>query len=176
MRLFVRLFYILLAIFVTSIVLLFILEPSSVMSRVATGLVTGSFVGLINALANYYHLSQTYFEKLVVVITEVSRALENDYMDAKERNEFIEEMSKKQMIKYAAEHEKVMDKFKQVDEMRAKYDGLAAEFDFESFVSLWPFIDKKLKIVLEDLEMLITSNVRHLYGEYQMCYDFTLLS
>ena len=39
MRLFVRLFYILLAIFVTSIVLLFILEPLSVMSRVATGLV-----------------------------------------------------------------------------------------------------------------------------------------
>ena len=176
MRLFVRLFYILLAIFVTGVFILFVVEPSSVMSRVATGLVTGSFVGLINALANYYHLRQTYFERLVIFIMDISLALEGDYTDAKARNEFISDMTKKQMIKYAAEREKVLDKHKEVDAMKAKYDGFAAKFDFDSFASLWPFIDKELKEVLEGLEMLTTSDIRHLYGEYMMCYEFTLLS
>lgn len=176
MKLFSRLFLILLTIFVVGVVLLVVVPSASVMSRVATGLVTGSFVGIITALTNYYHLRQSYFERLALFISNVSHSLEHDYAQAKARNMFISEMSKPQMIEYAAEHEKVEDKMQEVDAMRDRYESLVTKFDFEAYVPLIPFASKKLRGTLEELETLIGFNVKHLYGEYQMCYDFTLLS
>lgn len=176
MRLFIRLFYVLLAIFVTGMVFLLFVEPSSVMSRVATGLVTGSFVGIITALTNYYHLRQTYFERLALFIADVTHSLEHDHAQAKARNMFISEMSKPQMIEYAAGHEKVEVKMQEVDAMRVRYESLVTKFDFEAYVPLIPFARKKLRNSLDELDSMIGFNLRHLYGEYQMCYDFTLLS
>ena len=53
MRLHRALFYILLAIFIAGIFLAVFVDPSKVMSRVATGLVTGAFVGLLSTVVNY---------------------------------------------------------------------------------------------------------------------------
>lgn len=175
MRLFVRLLYILLAIFVAGIVMLVLVPSASVMSRVATGLVTGSFVGWINALTNYYHLRQTYFENLVDFINRVSNELERDYTNAKARNMFIRDMSKSEMISYAAEHEDVMEKMKQADEMKARYENVLTKFDSEAFIPLWPLGKNKVAETLDELDRLMF-NVRHLYAEYRMCHDFTLLS
>lgn len=173
MKLFSRLFFILLTIFVVGVVLLVVVPSTSVMSRVATGLVTGSFVGIITALINYYHL---YFERLALFTAEVSHSLEHDYVHAKARNMFISEITKPQMIEYATEHEKVEEKMLEVDAMRNRYESLVSKFDFEAYVPLFPFANRKLKGTLDELESLISFNVRHLYGEYQMCYEFTLLS
>lgn len=79
MKLFVRLFYILFFVFLAGIILLIAVPPTSVMSRVATGLVTGSFIGLVNALANYYHLRQAYFEQMVDALMSISQELRMDY-------------------------------------------------------------------------------------------------
>lgn len=176
MKLFSRLFLILLTILVVGVVLLVVVPSASVMSRVATGLVTGSFVGIITALTNYFHLRQSYFEKLALFVTEVSRSLEHDYAHAKARNMFISEMSKPQMIEYAAEHETVEDKMKEVDAMKERYESLVTKFDFEAYVPLIPFANKKLRDTLDGLDSFVGFNVKHLYGEYQMCYDFALLS
>lgn len=176
MKLFSRLFLILLTIFVVGVVLLVVVPSASVMSRVATGLVTGSFVGIITALTNYFHLRQSYFEKLALFVTEVSHSLEHDYAHARARTMFISEMTKQQMIKYAAEHEKVEDKMMEADAMKERYESLVTKFDFEAYVPLIPFANKKLRDTLDSLESFVGFNVRHLYGEYQMCYDFTLLS
>ena len=54
MRLYVRMFYILLVVFAIGIVVVCIVEKSSVLSRIGTGLITGSFVGLITAFSNYF--------------------------------------------------------------------------------------------------------------------------
>lgn len=58
MKLYTRLFYILFGVFVIGIVTVCLVDPSSVWSRIATGLVTGSFVGLVNTLTNYFHARQ----------------------------------------------------------------------------------------------------------------------
>lgn len=83
MKLFVRLFYILLVVFIAGIILLIFVQPMSVMSRVAAGLVTGSFVGIVSAFTNYYHLRQTYFEQMVTTLMPISQELRMDYTKAR---------------------------------------------------------------------------------------------
>lgn len=56
MRLHRALFYILLTIFVAGMLMAIFVDPSKVMSRIATGLITGSFVGLISTIVNYSYL------------------------------------------------------------------------------------------------------------------------
>ena len=46
MKLYVKLFYALLIVFIIGVVLLCFIDPAAVWSRIATGLVTGSFLGI----------------------------------------------------------------------------------------------------------------------------------
>lgn len=176
MKLFVRLFYILFFVFLAGIILLIAVPPTSVMSRVATGLVTGSFIGLVNALANYYHLRQAYFEQMVDALMSISQELRMDYIKARARNAFIQDMSQQEMIKYADEHESVEDTIKETDAMQAKYGTLVAKIDFDAFVSLVPFASKRIKELLDSIDKLLAVKVSNLHGMYQICFDFTLLS
>lgn len=176
MKLFTRLFYILFGVFVIGILAVCLVVPSSVWSRIATGLITGSFVGLVNTLTNYFHARQVFFEKMVVSLLDVEFNLGDDYMDAKSRNAFIADMSKKEMIKYAEEHEDAKDTIAKSEEMHKRYQGLAAQFDFEAYVPLIPSTGKRIKNILEELDNLISFDLVHLYGDYRSCYDFTLLS
>lgn len=64
MRLHRALFYFLLAIFIAGILLAVFVDPSKVMSRVATGLVTGSFVGLLSTVVNYAYAKRIRLEHL----------------------------------------------------------------------------------------------------------------
>lgn len=64
MRLHRALFYFLLAIFIAGILLAVFVDPSKVMSRVATGLVTGAFVGLLSTVVNYAYAKRIRLEHL----------------------------------------------------------------------------------------------------------------
>ena len=89
MKLFARLFWILFGVFVIGIVAVCLVEPSSVWSRIATGLITGSIVGLVNTLTNYFHTRQVFFEKMALSLLDVEFKLGEDYIHAKTRNSFI---------------------------------------------------------------------------------------
>lgn len=176
MKLYTRLFYLLLAVFVVGVVAVCIVAPTSVLSRIATGLITGSFVGIVNTLTNYFHTRQAYFEKMVLNLMDVERDLSNDYMDAKSRNSFIADMTKPEMIKYAREHEKLEDTIAKSNKMHSRYQELSAKFDFEAYVPLIPWTRRGMKKDLEALDNLITFDLVQLYGDYRFCYDFILLS
>ena len=176
MKLFARLFYILFGVFVIGIVAVCLVDPTSVWSRIATGLITGSFVGLVNSLTNYFHARQEFFEKMALSLLNVEFALGEDYIHAKSRNAFISEMSKKQMIKYAAENEHLEDTVAKSEKMHKRYQELASKFDFEAYVPLIPWTRKKTVKVLEAMDDLISYELVHLYGNYRLCFDFTLLS
>ena len=176
MKLFARLFWILFGVFVIGIVTVCLVEPSSVWSRIATGLITGSFVGLVNTLTNYFHTRQVFFEKMALSLLDVEFNLGEDYIHAKTRNSFIADMSKKQMIKYAAENEHLEDTIAKSEKMHKRYQELASKFDFEAYVPLIPWTRKKTMKVLEKMDELISSELVHLYGDYRFCFDFTLLS
>lgn len=176
MKLFARLFWILFGVFVIGIVTVCLVEPSSVWSRIATGLITGSFVGLVNTLTNYFHTRQVFFEKMALSLLDVEFNLGEDYIHAKTRNSFIADMSKKQMIKYAAENEHLEDTIAKSEKMHKRYQELASKFDFEAYIPLIPWTRKKTMKVLETMDELISSELVHLYGDYRFCFDFTLLS
>ena len=176
MKLFARLFWILFGVFVIGIVTVCLVEPSSVWSRIATGLITGSFVGLVNTLTNYFHTRQVFFEKMALSLLDVEFNLGEDYIHAKTRNSFIADMSKKQMIKYAAENEHLEDTIAKSEKMHKRYQELASKFDFEAYVPLIPWTRKKTMKVLAAMDELISSELVHLYGDYRFCFDFTLLS
>ena len=175
MKLFARLFWILFGVFVIGIVAVCLVEPSSVWSRIATGLITGSFVGLVNTLTNYFHTRQVFFEKMALSLLDVEFNLGEDYIHAKTRNSFIVDMSNNQMIKYAAEHEGINDTVAKSEKMHKRYQELASKFDFEAYVPLIPWTRKKTMKVLETMDELISSELVHLYGDYRFCFDFTLL-
>ena len=153
-----------------------LVDPSSIWSRIATGLVTGSFVGLVNTLTNYFHARQEFFEKMVLSLLDVEFNLGGDYMDAKSRNAFIADMPKKQMIKYAAENEHLEDTFTKSEKMHKRYQELASKFDFEAYIPLIPWTRRNIIIILEVMDNLISFDLVHLYGDYRFCFDFTLLS
>ena len=176
MKLFAILFWILFGVFVIGIVAVCLVEPTSVWSRIATGLITGSFVGLVNSLTNYFHARQEFFEKMALSLLNVEFALGEDYIHAKSRNAFISEMSKKQMIKYAAENEHLEDTVAKSEKMHKRYQELASKFDFEAYVPLIPWTRKKTVKVLEAMDNLISFDLVQLYGDYRLCFDFKLLS
>ena len=176
MKLFARLFCILFGVFVIGFVAVCLVEPSSVWSRIATGLITGSFVGLINTLTNYFHARQVFFEKMALSLLDVEFKLGDDYMDAKSRNAFITGMSKEKMIKYAAEHEGIKDTVVKSEKMHKRYQELASKFDFEAYVPLIPWTKRNTMKVLEAMDNLISFDLVQLYVDYRLCFDFKLLS
>lgn len=92
MKLYIKLFYVLLSVFIIGILSLCLVDSTTVWSRIATGLVTGSFVGIVNTLTNYYHARKAYFEKFMVDVLEIEHNLSNDYRGAKSRNAFLSSM------------------------------------------------------------------------------------
>lgn len=176
MKLYIKLFYVLLVVFIIGVVSLCIVDPSAVWSRIATGLVTGSFVGIVNTLTNYYHARKQYFEKFVFDLLEIDHNLTNDYIKAKSRNAFVSRMTKAQMIKYAGKHEKVTDTYDASKKMEERYDSLSLRFDFEAYAPLIPWTKKSLRKDLEQIEEFISLRLKYLPISYLECYDFTLLS
>ena len=98
MKLSRNLFLILVLLFIIGVVLVSVVNPASVMSRIATGLITGSFVGAISAFVNYAHLRTVFFNNLVISLWDFFDQLKHDYILAKVRNEQLAESSKEENI------------------------------------------------------------------------------
>lgn len=147
------------------------LDPSSVWSRIATGLMTGSFVGFINALVNYYHQRQQYFEELFKILQDAVHALHLDFNMQRLRLEDLNEMSREKIIAEAVKEAK--HSLKKADEMDMKYKTLLSHVDTEAFIPLIP--DTTMSAALDRLLNLKVIYVPFLRGEYLTSHSFSML-
>ena len=172
MRLYRNLLFILLAIFLVSVILVCLVEPTSVMSRIATGLITGSFVGAINTFVNYVHLRVSFFDSLSRKLFDVSLYLMRDYSEAKIRNEYLETISKTDIISdytnYSSELEKDIERFER------QYRNVDELCNIYAYAPLFPW-EKQVKSAIGKLEEALTQ-LTLLPGLFQGSQCFHLMS
>lgn len=156
MRLHRALFYILLAIFITSILLAIFIDPSKVMSRVATGLVTGAFVGLLSTIVNYAYAWQKYFSELFSHAFELFNDLEHELVKARVEVERVESFSKESLIKSAKSN--TPDDLEKGKKEIYKYDKYRIVFDDTPYAPL--FFSKKIVAALDDLNRFVVFELK----------------
>ena len=83
MKLVVNLLKVLFCIFIFGVGFLLAPCKESVFSKLATGLVTGSFVAIVNAYLSYRHQRKSYFEDLKTFLVHVEKALFDDYIETR---------------------------------------------------------------------------------------------
>lgn len=88
----------LLGIFAVGVTLLCLVLPDSIISRISTGLVTGSFVGVVNVFVNYAHARSSYFKELAVALSEICHELGSDLIKARLRNKDLSDSTKKEIV------------------------------------------------------------------------------
>lgn len=81
MKLAVNLLYVLSLVFIMGIVSLFSFGEGTVYSRIATGLVTGSFVAGVNTYISYRHQRKLFFKDLIDALEEIENELYRDYRE-----------------------------------------------------------------------------------------------
>lgn len=173
MKLYRNLFYVLLGIFAVGVTLLCLALPDSIISRISTGLVTGSFVGAVNVFVNYAHARSSYFKELAVALSEICHELGSDLIKSRLRNNDLSESTKEEIIaQYKNGHKFVME---DVSSMEHRYSKLAAKIDDDAFSGI-VFSDIKVKKLLMEMESFIYIDVKYPYGELQSCLGFSLLS
>lgn len=148
MRLHRTLFYILLGVFLAGIIVVSIVDTNSVYSRIATGLITGSFVALVSSVVNYAYAWKQFFSKYMenamILQTDLFKELTRARMKIKD----IEETDKDTLIKRARQMtDKDDDSF---DANMQKYDKYRAMFDYSPYVSL--FFRKRTTNCLDEIE------------------------
>ena len=68
MRLNRTLFYIMLGVFIAGVLMAVFIKPENVaMSRIATGLITGSFIGLVSSIVNYVYAWQKFMTEILAI-------------------------------------------------------------------------------------------------------------
>ena len=173
MKLYRNLFYVLFGIFAVGVTLLCLVLPDSIISRISTGLVTGSFVGAVNVFVNYAHARSSYFKELAVALSEICHELGSDLIKARLRNNDLSESTKEEIIaQYKNGNKFVME---DVSSMEHRYSKLAAKIDDDAFSGI-VFSDIKVKKLLMEMESFIDIDVKYLYGALQFCLNFSLLS
>lgn len=156
MRLHRALFYILLAIFIAGILLAVFVDPSKVMSRIATGLITGSFVGLLSSVVNYAYAWQKYISELFSHAFELFDDLEEELIKARMEVDRVESFSKESLIKSAKGNtpEDIEKREKEI----YKYDKYRVVFDDTPYAPL--FFSKKTVAALDDLNRFVSFDLR----------------
>lgn len=173
MQLYRNLFYVLLGIFAVGVTLLCLVLPDSIISRISTGLVTGSFVGAVNVFVNYAHARSSYFKELAVVLSEICHELGSDLIKARLRNNDLSESTKEEIIaQYKNGHKFELE---EVCGMEQRDSKLVANVDDDAFSGI-VFSDVRVKKLLREMESFIDIDVKYLYGELQSCLGFSLLS
>lgn len=173
MKLYRNLFYVLFCIFAVGVTLMCLVPPNSIISRISTGLVTGSFVGAVNVFVNYAHARSSYFRELAIALFEICHELGGDLVRARMGNKDLSESTKEEIIaQYKNGHKFVME---DVSSMEHRYSKLAAKVDDDAFSGI-VFSDIKVKKLLMEMESFIDIDVKYLYGALQFCLNFSLLS
>lgn len=169
MKLYRNLFYVLLGIFAVGVTILCLVSPDSIISRISTGLVTGSFVWAVNVFVNYAHARSSYFKELAVALSEICHELGSDLIKARLRNNDLSESTKEEIIaQYKNGHKFVME---DVSSMEHRYSKLAAKIDDDAFSGI-VFSDIKVKKLLREMESFIGIDIKYRYGDLQFCWLF----
>lgn len=173
MKLYRNLFYVLLGIFAVGVTLLCLVLPDSIISRISTGLVTGSFVGAVNVFVNYAHARSSYFRELAIALVEICHELGGDLVRARMRNKDLSDSTKKEIV--AQYKNGLKSDMEEVSSMERRYSKLVAKVDDDAFSGI-VLSDIKVKKLLGEIESFIGIDVKYLYGELQSCLGFSLLS
>ena len=134
MKLLVNLFYILISIFITGIVLCIFVDKNSVFSRVAVGLVTGSFVAGVNALTSYLYQRKRFFRGLVSSMKEVGEALYDDFEKAFIHADYILTKPNEELRKSIPEYMEAREK--ESSRKDHHYKQLYRCFDYQEFTPM----------------------------------------
>lgn len=137
-------------------------DDSSVWSRIATGLITGSFVGFVNTMVSYYHQRREYFMKLGENLLDITYELMKDYTMSKLEIEHIEESTKEEIR--AENKGKGKTLIKRATEFKAKYDKLSNNVDLDSFVPLLP--DPQMENLIDEIYNILKVKLNNLYTDY----------
>lgn len=84
-------------IFAVGVTLMCLVPSDSITSRISTGLVTGSFVG-VNVFVNYAHVRSSYFRELAIALVEICHELGGDLVRARMRNNDLSDLTKKEIV------------------------------------------------------------------------------
>ena len=148
-----NLFYILFTIFVASVCIVVFLDSTSVMSRVGTGLMTGSFMGMIGAAVNYAHIRSEYFSKFATLCWDVVDKLRDYQVEASVYNDIMTEKSKEKRIKYELDNrtkeeseQRVMEKDFEILAHQCFADGYAPFFFHSSYQSIFDDLCDEIKL------------------------------
>lgn len=147
MRLSRSLFYFLILIFVSGVVLICLVDSSSVWSRIATGLITGSFVGAVNTLVNYLHHRKEFFEKYSQNSMDVVHALRDDFWNAKKRLEYIQTASREEIILRDSKEYEL--RAKEAEDFRKRYEDFLRGLSSDPYAPLFWLKNKRAKLLLE---------------------------
>ena len=169
-KLHARLFCVLSILFAISVVSLCLVDSAAIWSRIATGLLAGSFVGLVNTITNYYHARKKYFEKYVDDISDVGYNLVKDYINIKSHRELMSTMSKNQIMAHVKNIGNVNNVRKTADEIKQRYHSLSMRFDVEEYAPLLPFCSSELKDELNKMDKLIYYSIKNLDIHYFHCH------
>lgn len=72
-----------------SVLMVVIIDPSCVMSGIATGLITGSFVALVSSVVNYVYAWQQFMNKYFENAMQLYHELENDLIQSEVKIEYF---------------------------------------------------------------------------------------
>lgn len=171
MRLQRILFYVLLIIFVAAVVVVCVVDASTAWSRIGTGLITGSFIGMIGALVNYIHQRREYWEKFAELCWKVASSLQRYRREATRYNEILHTSSIDEIITKAQKN--VDDNYDQIQEMEENCKRLSLQCQDDLYVPLffwnpsYGYFQKLCDKIIDDFGFL--------YVEREMCRTFDLI-
>ena len=134
MRLHRTLFYLLLIIFVGSILMAVFIDPSCVMSGIATGLITGSFVALVSSIVNYVYAWQQFMNKYFENAMQLYHELENDLIQSEVKIEYFNKNDKQFLIDNAPQH--TVEELEKEFQKDRRYEKYRIMLDYAPYASL----------------------------------------
>ena len=151
MRLHRTLFYLLLIIFVGSILMAVFIDPSCVMSGIATGLITGSFVALVSSIVNYVYAWQQFMNKYFENAMQLYHELENDLIQSEVKIEYFNKNDKQFLIDNAPQH--TVEELEKEFQKDRRYEKYRVMFDYAPYASL--FFRKRTLAVLDKIDRYV---------------------
>ena len=172
MRLSRNLFYALMLLFIAGIILICLVDAASVWSRIAAGLVTGSFVGAVNTLVNYFHQRKEFFSKYSISAFEMSLEIRKDFSMFNARMEYLRSALREDIIKN--DQEKLNARLVKFDKVRDKYETFGRRLNVDDYVALFG-MSKKLSKSLSDMEVVVR-HINFMGGNLIVAYSFGILA
>jgi len=162
---------VLLAIFVVAVVIVCSVEAYSAWSRIGTGIITGSFIGMIGALVNYIHQRSVFWKEFADLCWKIANNLLEYRIEATHYNQYLGESTKEQIIEEAIKSCESNDE--RINEMKENCESLALQCQEDSYAPFF-FWNRSLT-PFHNLCDEIRDNFRYLYGERMMCRTFDLI-